>query len=158
MAHADSIESSVDSLATGIYAMPLLGDKEAPRKFTGKRNTIKRFLKTYEALCKKHRVTKDFEKCEAILEYCSGKVVRVIESLTSYVAKDWAQLRVELLDVFDAERDEKAYSIKDLEEFCRAQQRVRITSMTPFKEYTVNYRSIAGDLLRTLPIIGLELV
>jgi hypothetical protein len=43
-------------------------------------------------MCKAYNVPKDQDKCEHILDYCSSKVVKLIEALPSYKDKDWTRL------------------------------------------------------------------
>jgi hypothetical protein len=83
--------------------MPSPRAKEAPTKFTGKYEDVKHFLKRYNNLCATYNVEEDTEKCERILDYCSHKVIQLIEALKSYTEKNWANLEADLLRYYDAD-------------------------------------------------------
>jgi hypothetical protein len=86
--------------------MPSPRAKEAPPKFTGKYEDVKHFIKHYKSLCAIYNVDEDAERCERILDYCSHKVIRLIEALKSYTEKSWADLESDLLRYYDADRKE----------------------------------------------------
>jgi hypothetical protein len=54
-------------------------------------------------MCKAYNVPEDPDKCEHILDYCSSKVVKLIEVLPSYKDKDWTRLEKDILCYYDAE-------------------------------------------------------
>jgi hypothetical protein len=68
--------------------MPYLGHKSAPRKFKGKYEKVKKFIKLYNRFANSYNCT-DGDKCELIVDYCSKRVVKLIEGLKSYQDKDW---------------------------------------------------------------------
>jgi hypothetical protein len=72
--------------------MPPCGSKAAPAKFKGSYEDVKKFLKKFNQMCKACNVPKDQDKCKYILDYCSSKVVKLIEALPSYKDKDWTRL------------------------------------------------------------------
>src|SRR5215469_16107771 len=83
--------------------MPLLGQKGAPSKFTGRSSKVRRFLKHFNSLCNAYSVTTDADKCNKIVDYCSDSVNRVIESLDNFKADNWSELEKDLLNYFDAD-------------------------------------------------------
>jgi hypothetical protein len=74
------------------HMMPSCGSKVAPAKFKGSHEDVKKFLKKFNQMCKAYNVSKDQDKCEHILDYCSSKVVKLIEALPSYKDKYWTRL------------------------------------------------------------------
>src|SRR3989442_11428206 len=82
--------------------MPLLGHKSAPEKFTGRYDYVKRFLRHYNQLCSAYNVTDSKDKCERLLDYCSTKVVKFIESLDNFRNNKWNELQEDLLKSYDA--------------------------------------------------------
>ena len=113
-----------------VNTMPILGTKLSPKKFTGSHDEIKRFLQHYERLLVLNRVTDDKEKCEALTPYCSRKVTTFIEALPNYAASNWAALRVDLLNYYDADLAAQRYKEIDLLKFTQAQKHFKIKSLT----------------------------
>jgi hypothetical protein len=84
-------------MSTPTSVMPFPGQKGAPSKFKGDYEQVRRFLKHFNQLCKTHGITDAKDKCNAIVDYCSSKVNRLIEALASYRANDWDKLEKDLL-------------------------------------------------------------
>jgi hypothetical protein len=115
--------------------MPSPRAKEAPAKFTGKYEDVKRFIKRYNNLCLAYNVDNDSDKCERVLDYCSCKVIRLIESLTSYTTKNWTALEKDLLHYYDADRKETHYIIRDLTQFTQEWKHRSVRTLTKWKIY-----------------------
>ena len=115
--------------------MPSPRAKEAPAKFTGKYEDVKKFLKRYNNLCQAYNVNTDAEKCERVLDYCSHKVNNLIEALKSYTDKSWSELEKDLLHFYDADRKETRYIIRDLTQFTQIWKHRSIKSLTKWKRY-----------------------
>jgi hypothetical protein len=58
-----------------------------------------------------YNVPKDQDKCEHILDYCSSKVVKLIEALPSYKDKEWTRLERDILCYYDVELRETRYKV-----------------------------------------------
>ncbi|KIJ60178.1 hypothetical protein HYDPIDRAFT_99232, partial [Hydnomerulius pinastri MD-312] len=127
--------------------LPHPGTKSAPIKFKGDYTTVKRFLQHYERLLIQNNVTSDNEKCENITQYCSTRVSKFIEVLSGYRKNDWAKLKDQILDHFDADKDTKRYKPKDLQKYVKHQRTKPIRSLAAWKKYTRNFVQIADWLL-----------
>ncbi|KAH7918693.1 hypothetical protein BV22DRAFT_1051569 [Leucogyrophana mollusca] len=127
--------------------LPHPGTKQLPKMFKGEYSQVKKFLKHYEKLCDQHRVTLQTEKCENLTQYCSTKVADFIEVLPSYTAKDWHQLKANILEFYDADLDSKHYTAKDLVSFVKSSKEKKIKNLSQWKKYTRDFTMIAGWLL-----------
>ena len=127
--------------------MPLPQAKEAPPKFTGKYEDVKHFLKRYNNLCLAYNVNTEAEKCERVLDYCSHKVIHLIEALKSYTDKNWAALESDLLHYYDADRKETRFLLRDLTVFTHEWKHRSIKSLTRWKKYERKFITIGGWLL-----------
>ena len=112
--------------------LPLLGSKTAPRKFKGNFKKVKDFLDKYERMCNVYHVT-DPDKCTRLKDYCSYKVVQLIESVASYQTQDWTTLKGILLDYYDADLKETRYSIGHIRKFVVKWRRHTIASLKTWK-------------------------
>jgi hypothetical protein len=125
--------------------MPLLGQKSAPAKFHGRYDEVKYFLRHYNQLCKGYNVS-DVEKCERIIDYCSSRVVQLIEALPSYISKNWTKLQADILAYFDADLKETRFIRRDLLSLTRQWKHKNINSLTTWKRYERKFITIAGWL------------
>ncbi|RDB16218.1 hypothetical protein Hypma_003110 [Hypsizygus marmoreus] len=125
--------------------MPSPRAKEAPKTFTGSHEYIKKFLKRYNNLCTTYNVS-EAEKCERIVDYCSNKVVRLIEALPSYINQTWSVLEKDLLRYYDADRKETRYIMRDLMELVNKWKHRPILSLTKWKSYERKFMTIGGWL------------
>jgi hypothetical protein len=80
------------SMSHTLDMMPSCGFKAAAAKFKGSHEDVKKFSKKFNQMCKVYNVSKDQDKCEHILDYCSSKVVKLIGALPSYKDRDWTRL------------------------------------------------------------------
>ncbi|PBK58188.1 hypothetical protein ARMSODRAFT_839926, partial [Armillaria solidipes] len=126
--------------------MPLLGARSAPAKFAGKYDTVKKFIRQYKQMCAVYNVP-DGEKCQRIIDYCSTRVTRFIEALDSFVDEDWAQLESDILTYYDAELNESRYLVSDLDKLVDRWRGKGIYNLRRFKEYEVEFLTIANWLL-----------
>ncbi|PBK93501.1 hypothetical protein ARMGADRAFT_1030124 [Armillaria gallica] len=88
--------------------MPLLGARSAPAKFSGKYDTVKKFICQYKQIFAVYNIP-DKEKCRQIIDYCSTKVTRFVEAIDSFVKEDWVQLEKDILTYYNAELNESRY-------------------------------------------------
>ena len=126
--------------------MPLVGQKSAPTKFKGSHEHVKRFLRHYNQLCNAYNLS-DADKCERIIDYCSTKVVKLIEALSSYRDQKWTELQQDISRYYDAALKETRYNIRDLITLARTWKLKPINSLTKWKKYERQYMTIAGWLL-----------
>ena len=126
--------------------MPAPRTKFAPKKFTGHYTEIEDFLETYERLCVRYNVTSGRDRCHTIRQYCSRNVVQVIEGLQGFNSNNWAMLKEEMKNLYDAERNEKRYTSKDLKKFVKKHSSKKITTKSVFKEYQRSFMTIGGWL------------
>ncbi|KAK0241283.1 hypothetical protein EDD85DRAFT_948368 [Armillaria nabsnona] len=101
--------------------MPLLGAKSAPAKFTGKYDSVKKFMRQYKQI--------------------------FIEALDSFVDEDWNQLETDILTYYDAELNESRYLVSDLNDLTDEWRKKGMHNLTQFKEYEVEFLTIANWLL-----------
>ena len=134
-------------LETGPNSLPIVGQKGAPKKFRGKSSEVELFIKHYERLCSQRSVIDDIDKVENITQYCSKSVRECIESLNSYTEKDWRQLKRDILELYDADRERKKFRLKHLERFVKeSRQEAGIESKSAWIEYKREFQTIAGWL------------
>jgi hypothetical protein len=127
--------------------MPSYGSKGAPSKFKGSYEEVKKFLKKFNQMCKAYNVPKDQDKCEHILDYCSSKVVKLIEALPSYKEKDWIRLETDILSYYDAELRETRYKVHNIQSLTQHWRHKRIKDLTQWEKYFREFMTIAGWLL-----------
>ncbi|KAG1735828.1 hypothetical protein EDB19DRAFT_1638252 [Suillus lakei] len=133
--------------ALASLALPSRRNKNAPEKFKGKYNEVKRFLRHYERLCHQHQITVPQELCENVTLYCSSHITRLIEILPSYRNHDWIQLKADFLSFFDADQDAKRYKVRSLVTFVSKCRSTSIRSLSDWKKYTREFIAIGGWLL-----------
>ncbi len=126
--------------------MPLLGACSAPAKFKGKYDSVKKFIRQYKQMCMVYNIP-DAEKCQRLVDYCSSRVTRFIEALDSFVDEDWAQLESDILTYYDAELNESQYLVSDLDRLIDHWHDKGIFNLRKFKEYEVEFLTIANWLL-----------
>jgi hypothetical protein len=131
--------------------MPPVGSKSAPEKFKGSAEDVKKFLKRFNQLCSAYNVTPT-EKCERVLDYCSGKVTRLIEALPSYNTPNWNQLEIDILSYYDADLKETRFMVCDLHSLTRQWKEKQIKNLTVWKKYQREFVTIAGWLKKKLLI------
>ncbi|KAK0435656.1 hypothetical protein EV421DRAFT_1986189, partial [Armillaria borealis] len=125
--------------------MPLLGAKSAPAKFTGKYDTVKKFIRQYKQMCAVYNVP-DKEKCRRIVDYCSTRVTRFIEALDSFVDEKWNQLETDILTYYDAELNKSRYLVSDLDQLTDDWRKRGMNNLKHFKAYEVEFLTIANWL------------
>ncbi|KAF7431059.1 hypothetical protein PC9H_006777 [Pleurotus ostreatus] len=126
--------------------MPMLGERGAPPLFKGSHEKVKSFLKKFNTLCARYSVTDSADKCERVLEYCSDKVVQLIEALPGYRSSEWDTLETEMKQHFDADRKETRNTICRLSKFTARQGAKKIKSLTQWKRYERKFITISGWL------------
>jgi hypothetical protein len=131
-----------------VLTMPIPGTKLAPEKFRGDYSKVKDFIEHYDRLIIQHSVLTHKERCETIRRYCGRREKETIMNIPSYSIPDWTRLREDILKVYDADRDTKRYTIKDVMKFVRRKQRRRISDLAAWKQYVRSFLRIAGSLLK----------
>ncbi|KAK0435517.1 hypothetical protein EV421DRAFT_1908594 [Armillaria borealis] len=126
--------------------MPLLGARSAPAKFSGKYDTVKKFICQYKQMCAVYNVP-DKEKCRCVIDYCSTKVTRFVEALDSFIREDWIQLEKDILTYYDAELNESRYLVSDLDKLTDRWRSKGIYDLKHFKKYKVEFLTMANWLL-----------
>ncbi|PBK82457.1 hypothetical protein ARMGADRAFT_1090340 [Armillaria gallica] len=104
--------------------MPLLGARSAPAKFSGKYDTVKRFICQYKQM-----------------------ITRFVEALDSFVKEDWVQLEKDILTYYDAELNESRYLVSDLDKLTDQWRSKGIYDLKRFKKYEVEFLTMANWLL-----------
>ena len=156
MAEAISMPSSIPSPVSGTSMalasftktpamMPACGEKGAPKKFKGSYEEVKRFLQRYKDVSSTYNAS-DQQKCERIIDYCSRKVRRLVESLKSYIDKDWATLEKDFLNYYDANRHDTRFILHDLKELTSNWKHRIVKSLADWKKYERQFITIAGWL------------
>ncbi|KAL1697694.1 hypothetical protein EV121DRAFT_274928, partial [Schizophyllum commune] len=103
----------------GVYEMPPLGTRHAPKKFTGKAEDVADFISHYERLLRQYQVTNGRDRCRSILQYCSTQVKQYIKGLREFADFDWRALKKNLLFFYDAEKGEHTYNACDMVDFAQ---------------------------------------
>ena len=106
---------------SGSNNLPAPGTKGAPKKFKGDYYEVDKFIEAYERVCRHNKVSTDQDKVENVTQYCSRSVRQFIEGLQSYQDKKWSSLAKDLRIYYDADRYNRRYKIRHLEEFIKKQ-------------------------------------
>ncbi|KAG1793820.1 hypothetical protein EV424DRAFT_1603770 [Suillus variegatus] len=138
--------TSGSTIPPGPLILPYPGTKHAPPKFKGEYTQVKKFIKQYEKLCQQYQVTSQMDLCENITQYCSTHVADLIEVLESFNSHNWKQLKADLLNNFDADRDTKRYKPRDLVKFVLYQNKKPIRTLSEWKRYMRKFTIIGGWL------------
>ena len=125
--------------------MPACGEKGAPPKFKGSYEEVKRFLQRYNDITTTYNASST-QKCERVIDYCSPKVRRLVESLRSYIRKDWDTLQQDFLKYYDASRRDTRYIIRDLQQLVKDWKHRSIKNLTHWRQYERKFMTIAGWL------------
>ncbi|TRM61747.1 hypothetical protein BD626DRAFT_405305, partial [Schizophyllum amplum] len=130
----------------GVFELPPVGTRYAPKKFTGKSDEVTDFINHYERLLRQYKISNNKERCQSILQYCSLQVKLYIKGLREYADWDWTALKKNLLFFYDAEKGEHAYRACDVVEFAqKACERV-IQNMGMWKKYYRRFVRRSGTL------------
>ena len=132
------------------------GTKSAPRRFKGEYDYIATFIRRYEQLSASYNATSSAEKCERIIDYVSRKVERFIESRPSFINKNWALLKADLMNLYDAERKESRYMSKDLQRIGKKWRKRPIRNLETWKKYQREFLTVSGWLLKKKKITEAE--
>ncbi|KAL1667271.1 hypothetical protein GGF50DRAFT_48916 [Schizophyllum commune] len=133
----------------GVYELPPLNTRNAPRKFTGKSEDIADFLDHYERLLKRYKIVKDREKCNALLQYCSTQVKRYIKGVRDFADHNWAGLKKNLLFYYDAEKADRMYTACDVMEFAYKARERKIRNLAQWKQYYRRLTRRSGALVNS---------
>jgi hypothetical protein len=125
--------------------MPLIGQKGAPSKFTGKYEDVKPFIEHYNQLASTYGLT-DLQKCRKVTIYCSRSVIDLLEALASYKSGNWTQLEKDFLRYFDADRVEIRWLPGNLDDLTKKWRECKIENLTRWKKYECQFVTIAGWL------------
>ncbi|KAL0566836.1 hypothetical protein V5O48_015169, partial [Marasmius crinis-equi] len=117
--HPTIIHNHVADFSTldigNIAALPPPHARDAPRKFTGSYTQVEDWIRHYERLLYKHRITSPKDRCEGILDYCSYKVKQTLRGLNSYRVGSWELMKADILKLYDAERARQRYQPSDIQ-------------------------------------------
>ena len=136
------------ALTHTVLNMPVPKSKLAPETFRGDYAKVKDFIDHYDRLLLQHNVITHKDRCETIIRYCGRRERETIKNIDSYSTPDWTRLREDILKVYDADRDTKRYTVKDVMGFARRRQRRRISDLAAWKKYVRSFLRIAGSLLK----------
>jgi hypothetical protein len=89
------------------------------------------------------QITTDKDKCEGITNYCGTKVVCLIESLDEYMEYRWNDLKMKLLNLYDADRDKARYNLGDLDQLVDKYAAKTLRKLSDWKAYVCNFTVIA---------------
>lgn len=131
-----------------ILDLPKRGFKTAPKTFRGKHRDIENFISDYEAMCVKHNITSDKDKCRCVRKYVSSNVKDFIEATEYYARQDWMGLRTEMLNYYDAERAHTRFKPTDLINFTTQSCSKTIDDLASWKKYYRDYNTIGGFLVQ----------
>ncbi|KAL1685252.1 hypothetical protein GGG16DRAFT_66665, partial [Schizophyllum commune] len=133
----------------GVYEMPPLGTRHAPKKFTGKAEDVADFISHYERLLRQYQVTNGRDRCRSILQYCSTQVKQYIKGLREFADFDWRALKKNLLFFYDAEKGEHTYNACDMVDFAQRSCEKLITNLGLWKKYFRRYVRRSGALVNS---------
>lgn len=142
-----SATTAANMATTGPNSLPIVGNKGAPKKFKGRYDEVKNFIRHYKRLCAQKSVTDDQDKIENITQYCSQDVREFMEGLPSYNQHNWQAFSQDVLKYYDAEKDARRYRIRDLESYVMNTRTLpKFKDLATWKRYSRGYIRIAGWL------------
>ena len=131
----------------GVSDFPIAGTRYAPKTFRGKADEVDRFLRHYQRLCERCGVASPKEKLENLTQYCSRHVREFCEALEPYRTWDWTEFLRQFRELFNADRDDRRFRIKDLERFVQlARQEDSMRDLRSWRRYKRGHIRIAGWL------------
>lgn len=131
-----------------VVDLPLPETKGAPKKFKGDFSEVNRFLHYYERLCSKYNVAPE-EQVENVTQYCSRAVRETMEGLATYKSKDWDRFKADVCKLYEADKDDKRYRTRDLENFVRrTRKHTKDLDMEAWVVYCRGFVRIGGWLKR----------
>ncbi|KAJ7764034.1 hypothetical protein DFH07DRAFT_738525, partial [Mycena maculata] len=126
--------------------MPALRTRGAPKKFTGKPADIIRFVNHLEKLFTENNVHDHVERIECLAEYCSRKVVHILEGMKNYATPNWPLLVTDMISMFDADKDSQRHKFSDLVKLTKKWRKYQIKSMSDWRKYFRQYTTVCGWL------------
>lgn len=138
--------NAMNQSALSVLDMPYPNSKQAPTKFKGDYTAVENFLEHYEKLCMKNRVTSDKDRCCTVTQYCSHKVVKVIEGLEAYQRPNWHELKREILRLFNADLNKQRYNLSMLKKIIHIYRERKLKSWSQFTKYVRDFTVIGGWL------------
>ncbi|KAJ7214420.1 hypothetical protein GGX14DRAFT_610853 [Mycena pura] len=127
--------------------MPALKSRGAPTKFKGSPHDIAKFLSHLEKLFVVNNVTSDADKVESMAEYCSRKVVHILEGMPNYTTPNWRDLVIDMKTLFDEDKDQQRHRPNDLKKLTDIWRKQNIKSMSKWRRYLQEFTTIAGWLV-----------
>src|SRR5215475_9554712 len=110
---------------------PPPGSRRAPKTFSGKYFEIESFLQEFDSLAMYYSLTND-EKFRQITRYVTRSVRDIIEGLSAYRDKKWNDFKDALMMLFEHERTQDRYTIRDLKSLVDEWRNRRIDSLRDF--------------------------
>lgn len=150
------VPSAPAAQVNSLLTMPNPRSKLAPEKFRGDYHKVKEFVLHFERLCAQHNVTRDIDKCDAILRYCSSREKTTIKNMGSYIERRWEALRRDILALYDADLDTKRYCVRDLRAYVKRQRKRKVKNLGRWKGYIRKFLRIGGSLKRAGRISELD--
>ena len=131
----------------GAAEFPIAGTKNAPKTFKGKAEEVDRFFRHYQGLCDRYGVTSSKDKLENLTQYCSRHVKELCEALQPYRDQNWAEFVRQFRELFNADRDDRRFRIRDLEHLIqKARKGDTVKDLRAWRRYKREHIRIAGWL------------
>ncbi|KAI5823914.1 hypothetical protein K523DRAFT_254262, partial [Schizophyllum commune Tattone D] len=132
-----------------VLDMPTPGSRQAPKTFRGAFHEVERFIEHYDRLLRQYNVFNEYDKCHAIVQYCSQHVADFITSTREFARDDWEGLRAAILKYYNAERIHLKYKPADVVAFAARTQKKLIENLTQWNQYYTRFVSRAGQLVNS---------
>ena len=126
--------------------LPTRHSKQAPATFKGHHRKFDRFIQHYDQLCLEKGITDAAHKCLGLPQYCSEEIAELIESLDSYIKRDYTALIKKLEWLFDTNRKKTEFHRGDLEDLIHSWRKKEITDLEKFSLYQREYTAVAAPL------------
>ncbi|KAJ7079230.1 hypothetical protein B0H15DRAFT_788110, partial [Mycena belliarum] len=127
--------------------MPAPHTRGAPKKFKGSPHDVVKFITHLDKLFVSNNVIDDVEKIECMAEYCSRKVVNILEGMEHYTTPNWTLLVTEMETMFDADKDLQRHTPHELKKLTDVWRKRNIKSMTKWRQYIREFTTVAGWLV-----------
>ncbi|KDQ34073.1 hypothetical protein PLEOSDRAFT_1033298, partial [Pleurotus ostreatus PC15] len=126
--------------------MPRAGEKSAPAKFYSAKQDIQEFLKKFQNLCVAFNVPEP-DYGEKLLDYCSKKVRDLIKVSPHFKNKDWTNLKAEMLQLYDADRQKTRHNLHALRKLTKKWRTKEITELADWRKYQREFLAISRWLV-----------
>src|SRR5215472_7659027 len=128
-----------------VMDFPPPGSRRAPKTFSGKFYEVDSFLEEFDNLAAYYLLS-DKDKFAQVVRYVTRSVRDIMEGLSSYKDRKWDEFKDELRMIFEHERLEDRYTMRDLKSLTDEWHDRKINSLRDFRKYQRRFAKYGGWL------------